>query len=227
MANKGSRGGAGVARSEAGAGVVGEEKAKLETFGEVSAGLKSEIQAFLAGLPPGLLALLKKNGYRFGVGKDFESVIPGMGNEHPRGWPVGMKWKNTDGGYIVDRRLIFATEFKVGPDGRLMRSGRSAGVFRHEMGHAVDSALGTSTSNASSSRQFRAAYNRDVRKMSSTGRTSMDYYLQKGSAGREEAFAESFGAMKGGGGNGTAITKHFPSVGRYMRSKVFKGRARR
>jgi hypothetical protein len=114
-------------------------------------------------------------------------------------------------------KRVLATEKKI-VSGELTptRTDRAGGVLRHEFGHGVDHVLGHLSHRAA----FAMAYQADADAIRGTGKVDQfAYLLQPGFAGREEAFAEVFAVLHGGGA-GYWMTEetrqHWPNVARFL-----------
>ena len=115
--------------------------------------------------------------------RDFDASLA---TEQPRGWAEGKTWNDSDGGYISRKKTAVVAENTTAG-----KSQRSAFVFWHELGHAIDHALG----NYSHSAAFDSAYRDDCDGLSEEERDSQSYFLQDGNAGKEEVFAEIYAAL--------------------------------
>jgi HK97 family phage portal protein len=141
----------------------------------------------------------------------------------PNGWPPGSTWDEAEGLFQHRSKTIFCSEFTQA-SGLRSKSYRVSGVIRHEYGHAFDTS-GTmdvsfiSGGSFSSRQAFKDAYSADLNALKSLALEGdavakdavkhLDYYLQQGYAGRDEAFAEGFAITNGGGGGSIEETRHF------------------
>lgn len=143
----------------------------------------------VAKLPVAVLEELHASEVSIVVGrKSVTDVMPELRDVAPRGWPPGMTWDNVPGLYNTEDRRVVVTTGERG--GRQIRTNHnSADLVAHESGHALDNVRG----NESSTPKFSDAYEKDKAR----GNLGA-YYLQEGSAGREEAYAESFAAYVSG-----------------------------
>lgn len=68
-------------------------------------------------------------------------------------------------------------------------------IIKHESGYAIDDILG----DFSRTPEFRAAYNKDLRRLNSSEVDYYKYFIQKGrgNAGRSECFAQCFAGLAG------------------------------
>ncbi|MBN9395602.1 MAG: hypothetical protein J0H83_10190 [Candidatus Melainabacteria bacterium] len=132
-------------------------------------------------------------------------ALPELKNQKPRGWPPGSTWDSVDGAYSPSRKAIVVAEEVKDTNQNWVKSRRMEPVLRHEVGHAVDDALG----GFSKSQTFKDAYDADVPGISKADQISLEYFLQPGDAGRSEAFAESVANKNGGATGGTTFEKSF------------------
>ena len=143
-----------------------------------------------AALPLADLKKLNAAGITFCVTRgDVATQRPSMAKQKPRDFPGGATWKGTPGTFFQStKQIVIATQ--DGPNGSRVMPGlvqsSSADVLAHETGHALNRL--PMFSNDSDSDKFEAAYSQPM-----TGRLTEDYYHQlPKSAGRDEAFAESY-----------------------------------
>ena len=179
---------------------------------------QAKMQKEVDQLPAGVRRLLDANGTKIVVGDKISGVYPELAGVQPRGWPPGSTWDNADGMYSPSDKTTVITEHRV-DDGKTVKNERAEGVVKHEVGHAVDHAMG----NFSQSDEFKAAYDKDVAALSPADRAKLAYLLQPGNAGKSETFAEVFGAMHGSSANPseTAETlRQFPSVAALLQRKI-------
>jgi len=168
----------------------------FRTVGKVSEEHIKEIQEGMDKIPLGVKKVLSDYGLQ-PVTADFASTFdPGLKGLTPRGWPKGHTWDNTEGFFREGSKTMVVTEKNINPwshKEEAVSHFRKIYVLRHETGHALDAAL----KNPSSSVEFMKAYNLDVAEIRKAGKGAKhSYYLQSGSAGSEETFAEmSFGVF--------------------------------
>jgi hypothetical protein len=91
----------------------------------------------------------------------------------------------------------------------------------HEVGHAIDHSL----YDVSSSSEFSAAYDQDVRSIPPSQRSSLDYYLPQGQIGgidsaRKEAFAEIYANIRGEASKVNPIESYFPRSTAVVKEKL-------
>lgn len=195
-------------------------KIKVENRGNPGASdaFREQIQKQVDQLPAGVRRLLEANGTKIVVGDKVSGVYPELKGVQPRGWPPGSTWDNADGLYSPGDKTAVVTERRV-DDGKDVKNERAEGVFKHEVGHAVDHAMG----NFSQTDEFKEAYDKDVANLSAADKAKLAYLLQPGNAGKSETFAEVFGAINGSSANPseTADTlRQFPNVAKLLQRKV-------
>ncbi len=88
------------------------------------------------------------------------------------------------GGWQGGSNIVVCEIQKV--DDRQWSSGRASITLGHEIGHALDKSMKWYSNSA----EFKSAYNDVVSRLSEDEKASIEYFLQKGDAGRQELFAE-------------------------------------
>lgn len=159
--------------------------------------------------------VLKQAGWQVRLARFVVDADPSLRGNQPRGWPAGMTWEHTDGVHLANRRLLVFAEQRLDKRGQVVTNSRVEGVMRHEIGHAVDVAFGGQRGYASSRPEFVTAYARDVANLRADDHRALAYYLQDHTAGRQEAFAEAFAMLLGGGSDPTQAERFeraFPNV---------------
>lgn len=131
-------------------------------------------------------ARLAKFGTTVAVVSWIRNLDPDLANQQPRGWAEDKTWNDADG--IYRRAFKTAAVAENTNDGK---SVRSVFVLWHELGHAIDHAIG----DYSHSDAFKSAYADDVSRFNADQRKKQSYFLQEGEAGQEEAFAEIYAAL--------------------------------
>jgi len=190
---------------------------------EVGDPFKKRAEAAFRSVPAGVWKTLHAGGWKVNVAEFVVDAAPSLRGVQPRGWPAGSTWDNTDAVHLPSRRLLVFAEKRRTRSGDIVPSSRVESVFRHEVGHAFDRATGAAGLYQSAGASFMFAYHRDVTRMEAQNRIALNYYLQRGAAGRQEAFAEAFAILLGGGSdeaNRTRFENGFPTVMRYVRKAV-------
>jgi len=205
---------------------------------DTSRKFKLEVQKTVEGFPPNVAKRVQANGGRIVIGDTVTTVKPELAGKRPRGWPEGHTWDEADGFFNPETKRIVVTERVLDYETqKLTKSNRVAGVIRHEYGHAVDKATrGPDVDFHSNGEKFMRAHEKDVlvlkkrqevlRGLPDTRDTrtefweieNMEYYhsnLAGASASRQEAFAEGFAVLHGGGssvGREKVFARLFPNT---------------
>jgi hypothetical protein len=189
-----------------------EAPAPLHVVTPVSTDFETQIRTAWAQLPQPLRSDLARAGWQVQLAEFVIDAAPALAESHPRGWPSGTSWQQTDAIYLPQERRLVVAEKRRTAQGQIVPATRAAGVLRHETGHAFDLAHGGRYKFLSASPGFRAAYEADVARMLPEQRQALAYYLQRSAAGRQETLAEAFAISLGGGSdtaNATIFPRHF------------------
>lgn len=196
----------------AGGGGAGRQ---IDVLGNPSTTAINEVNAAIRSIPEKIWKKLDQAGVKMVLGGKLEDVDPQLANMQPRGWPAGSTWKEVGGGFNTYTKRGWMVESVQDSSGRAFkRTGYIGGTFKHETGHAFDSALGK----ASEKEAFMKAYNSDVAKIPNSSRDRYSYFLQGGNAGPSEAFAELFNQHHGLSPGRQDVISVFPKA-----YKVLKG----
>ena len=182
-----------------------------------SAEFSESMRTALDALPRTVIDKLHAADTKISVSNMLVDVLPHLARVRPRGWPPGSTWQNSEGLYSPrEKHVVVAEQYKSRINNNMVTTTRGPATMRHEIGHAYDHALGR----FSETDTFERAYMADRRdgKLKSTTHPHISYFLQKGPAGRSEAFAEIFAGLTGGGTPSTRILDHFPKTAELMRS---------
>jgi hypothetical protein len=182
------------------------------------------VHAALNSIPGHVHDVYRKWGGKVATARKVTDYMPHLKGQAPRGWPAGMTWDHADGLYHSPSQTALATSHKDSVIAGLgeQPTRRAQGVARHEYGHGVDRAAGaqlllggsghTDHSYAINSQEFRADHAADVAALDPMRADEVAYLTQPGDAGPEEAFAEVFAQLHGGGAGVYDATQHFPRV---------------
>ncbi len=195
----------------------------LAVITQVSDRFRREIEDATGAVPGHVWRRVRRSGWRVGVAEFVVDAAPGLSGVHPRGWPRQATWDNTDAIHLPHSRLLVLAEKRRTYAGQVVDTNRAAGVLRHELGHAFDMTSGGRYRFRSSVPQFVARYRRDVAALDAGQQRELAYYLQSRSAGRQEAFAEAFAIVLGGGSDVTRrpeFERGFPEVMDYLREAL-------
>lgn len=181
----------------------------------VSGEFRGRLAEAVATVPDGVWRRLAAAGWKFRAARSVVEALPSLRGQQPRGWPAGSTWENTDAVHLAGGKLLVVGEQVRNKQGEVVAGRRVDRVLRHEVGHAYDTACGGAWPFVSSQPAFLAAYQRDHAAMNAADRAALAYYLQASAAGRQEAFAEAFAELCGGGSSpehAAAFTRAFPQV---------------
>lgn len=205
-----------------------------------------------ADLPEKLRDKLVEGGQKISIGNKLTALDPSLKGQIPRGHGPNGSWSRIEGLHDPKaRHVLLAEEFrKSSTPGDYTKTHRPEGVLRHEVGHALDQALGEldarRLSDFSNSPEFIAAYEKDLKnhlsKLSQQELDELNYFHQhtegqpldlknlgtknsasKYSNGRSEAFAELFGIIYGGGGSAeieSLLKRAFPNTKSLIESRL-------
>ena len=188
----------------------------IDKIGTTSAPFNKAISDTLAGIPQHVHDVVEKFGYKLQTAPKLTDALPHLKGVHPRGWPAGMTWDSVEGAHGTARKDITIAETYRPPTQKIfVPNKRVEGTLRHEFGHAADAAYGS----LSNTPDFITEYGKDRNAMDAAAKIKMKYLLQGGLAGRQEAFAEVFCEMMGGGNNSDAAT-YFPNVAKYIKDTL-------
>ncbi|BBL73664.1 phage minor head protein [Methylomagnum ishizawai] len=155
----------------------------------------------VAGLPKPVRTPLAAEGYEIVVAPELTRALPGLAGIRPRGYPEGYAWENSSG-VTMGKTIAVAEHYTEFGSGRRVAEPVPAGVLRHEVGHAFDMARGLSRHP-----DVVAAYAKDASALRAAlpsiadpdAVDDLEYALQPGDAGIEEAVAEVLADLSGGG----------------------------
>jgi hypothetical protein len=199
----------------AGGGAARPAPPPVELASPVSGDYKNYLAAAVAKFPDKVRQALKDDGVKIRVGASLTDIRPDLKGVQPRGWPPGMTWDNVDGLHDPNDRSICCSEFRTLNNNAKVPSRRAA--IYHETGHAFDDAMGSTDKT-----ECKDAYNADTAKLTAYGRERLTYFLQKGSAGRRECFAEVFACEIGEATDKFIgdIRQYFPNMTKFVRQEV-------
>lgn len=156
--------------------------------------------------PKSMLETMRKNGATIvscrGPVTDAITELKGV---QPRGWPDGMTWDNVPGLYSPSDKSIVLGTMATGKDGKDRKvPGPGEGPIQHgafdlaghEAGHGFDFSGGDP--HKSRGAKFRSARKKDIAALAKKKKDLGAYFMQAGSAGPEETFAESCARYFGG-----------------------------
>ncbi len=180
----------------------------------------AEIESAMNAVPSVVQKKMAAAGVKIKTGKMVTDVYPELKGVHPQGWPRGMTWDHAEGLHRTKDNMVVITEMKKLIGGELTPNNRARGVLLHETGHAWDQTINRPSS---LSPTFKDSYDDDVKQLTKEERGKLKYYLQKGKAGRSEAFAELFAWHAGEGAGGSDIREFFPNASRWVKHSMDTG----
>ena len=183
----------------------------------VSDDFRQEVKLASLTIPDNVWQAVKQSGWQVQMAEFVVDVVPSLRNLRPRGWPIDATWNNADAVHLPQSKLLVLAEKRRTTSGRVVASSRVPGVLRHEFGHAFDIVLGGPYGARSATPEFVSSYRQDVEMLTALQRGQMEYYLQDQRAGRQEAFAEAFAILLGGGSDPTRHERFPESFPRVMR----------
>lgn len=158
------------------------------------------LEAKLNELPANVKTALKDAGYKIVATRFNTDAIPELKALHPRGWDPSGNFDTSDGTHDNVRRLILAPYSFV--NNRSVEAVSRPDVLVHQIGHALDHALGK----LSNKPEFQEAFAKDMQQMAKKELDDREeaifsYFSQKKgpvkgeNPGSEECFASLFGLV--------------------------------
>lgn len=151
------------------------------------------VKEALRGVQHNVLAFLYNHKVRVHIAATALDEDPTLAETQPRGYEEGATFRNVPAFFYRNNVVVCSYAFRAGrndwepiPD--------VEGAVRHEVGHALDHLLGE----LSNDNEFCNVYSYDCGKMEPEMQEKLQYYLQKGHAGRSECFAECCATIFGG-----------------------------
>ncbi len=155
-----------------------------------------EIDQALSVIPAWVLTTVEQHGDSLKLSPQLKELLPELSGKPIPGDPSGRIFDQLPGLYHRENKIIAIFESVTDEDFpfRSIKNNRASGVLRHEMGHALDRALG----GGSDQPAFRRAYDQDIAEINDEALIdNYAYYLTR--KGRSELFAELFAVLQGGG----------------------------
>jgi len=190
--------------------------------GNVSAAYDNDVRAAEARVPHRITDRLRSRGVSVVVGENVQAVDPSLAALHPSGWPQWATFEQVDGWYY-DKKVTVVENIKT-RSGQTAKARPAARLLGHEIGHAVNRDFGDRW--ISESKAFRKFYQAEAQAVTDpTELKDLDYVLQPGTVGADEAFAEAFGLVTNNEVTGsatfrTAFEARFPKTIDYVRKWV-------
>ena len=184
----------------------------LQIEAPVSRNFVKSVADNVGSLPEPVINLLKNNKVTIALVDRLTQSFPELKTQQPTGWNQA-SFENCSNLYADELKLIATAEHYRNhyANGKLVKSVMEGGLQRHEVGHAVEAALGF----AAKEPPFQTAYTLDVARMSPETRARLDYYIQQDEPwqGARETWADLFADLHGGPsfpGLSGDLQKNFP-----------------
>ncbi len=160
-----------------------------------------EFDKMIQGLSEGIKSTLKRADIRHVIATKLIDYYPELEKVHPKGWPAGMTWENSDGlAQWGSKRVVIATHRK-NQAGEYVPTYRFKATFYHETGHGLDLAMGRPVPlegfEFTAQKPWQEAWEEDVNKLTPSQKLKFAYYLQTRPNGPQETFAELFANFHG------------------------------
>lgn len=164
----------------------------VDARGTATAADAEAVARTMQNLPVSILEAAQRSGLRVVACRetvtDHMTELKGV---RPRGWPPGATWDQVPGLYNPANGQVVVATIESRGQRVVPAQGQGHGSFDitlHELGHGLDAKESLGGRDAGDD-DFRRAYDADLPNLRAQNET---YLLQEGSAGREEAFAETF-----------------------------------
>lgn len=151
------------------------------------------VKEALRGIPRNVLTYLYNRQVRVHVAATSLDENPKLAEVQPRGYEAGSTFRNVPA-FWDGRNVVVCTYAMRGERNFWEPTYDLEGAVRHEVGHALDKLLG----GLSKEGEFGNCYSLDSNRMEPAMQEELKYYLQKGSGGRSECFAECCATLFGG-----------------------------
>jgi hypothetical protein len=171
-----------------------------------------QVKEIIGRLPPNIQQFMRNHHVRVVATNKVIDERPDAQGVRPRGW-TRYSWESADASYDKSTNRVLAGD-KYLVVKTWQHSYRVDSVVRHETGHSIDHNMGDFSHNNPG---FIAAYNKEAKTIPDSDESVLNYVLQDGDSGREEAFAEMFADINGrsvAGGPAVQflIEKYFPDT---------------
>lgn len=160
--------------------------------------------------------LIDSSGAKLVPTRKITDAMPELKGQKPRGWPPGSTWDAVDGAYSPSKKLIIVAEEVEDQNGQWRKSNRTTDVTRHEVGHAVDAALNYYSAHP----DFGKVYQSDKAAVPTIDQKTLEYFLQPGTIGAEETFAEGIADLEGGATGGATFSRNFKATIDHIKQRL-------
>lgn len=150
------------------------------------------------GIPQSIASSLVESGVSLTTADSLLDIDPSLRFQQPRG--QSKSFDSIKGLYRGGTKQIF------------LRNDAGNEVLSHEVGHAFD----YYKNSFSQSKEYLAAYMRDVKSFTEEDKQKYQYYLQKGEGGLRESFAALFDSVL----NNTSLKNKFPNSAKLIKKLI-------
>jgi hypothetical protein len=172
---------------------------------EVSTRFVDAIRVGLVAYPQSLLTLLSNNKYEVHLAPLVTICVPALKGKHPTGYAKEATYDTAGALFARKRKWIIVGEYSYRGKS-LIPTPEFDHTVQHEVGHALDRLLGY----PSHSSEFMECFNIDSKLMPAKRKQYLLYFLQRGSSGPQETFAELVASKYGDPLNQRAF--HLPAA---------------
>lgn len=172
---------------------------------EVSTRFVDSIRVGLAAYPQSLLTLLSNNKYEVHLAPLVTICVRALKGKHPKGYANEATYDTAGALFARKRKWIIVGEYSYRGKS-LIPTPEYDHTVQHEVGHALDRLLGY----PSHSSEFMECFNIDSKLMPAKRKQYLLYFLQRGSSGPQETFAELVASKYGDPLNQRAF--HLPAA---------------
>ncbi|MDZ4835528.1 MAG: hypothetical protein SGJ27_17270 [Candidatus Melainabacteria bacterium] len=181
----------------------------------------ARVQKQIGSLTPDARSALEKSGVEIIATDKLTSVRPDLKGQEPYN-QSGSTYENLDGFYLPNSKSVVIAESRQDKAGKTVPNDRVEGVFKHEVGHALDASLG----NFSQKPEFVEAHKKDTENLNAFDKGMFGYLIgSKDGDGKPETFAEVWGALNGASSDPretNRILQKFPNVANLIKQELPK-----
>jgi hypothetical protein len=160
---------------------------------------KTYSELVLQHIPAAFIDRVVADGNTLAFVETILETRPDLRGKTPAGMPPGTTFENLRGFFDGETKTLYVPEYyraRLQPMRGLVKNTMPAAVLRHELGHALDRALGM----VSKTSGFQQAYEADLVEFKEGMEDDFAYFLQhEDDRNRREVFAELFAGNYGGG----------------------------
>lgn len=189
---------------------------------------KKRLETGWLAIPKSVRDLMVKAKVEIRVGPLMSDIDPSLKGKTPRGWDKEDTWDACDGFATREKKSTYiAITENTSERGITKASNRAQVIITHEIAHILDMEDRIGGVKVTTSKEFREAYEADVKKLNKSQKSMFAYELQEGSAGREETFATVFSRLslkKASVQNRRELPSEdgFPTVAKFIENRYFK-----